>query len=209
MDRLFWVSLIDLGDKNNHIAGLHLPQILYFAAFSTFFGLFRFNSIGSVITFVRLVKRNYVWSVIMVGLMTWTIKNFTIAHLFILADNRHFTFYIWRYFLKVESLRLSYAPIYFYCSYALISTLAEAQSIAWILLYSVSVLMVLVPAPLIEFRYYIIPYLIASINSKKRTRYIWMEIIMYIIVNAGTIYVFLQHPFQWNQDPGSKQRFMW
>jgi alpha-1,2-glucosyltransferase len=38
---------------------------------------------------------------------------------------------------------------------------------------------------------------------------LWLETVWFLAVNAGTGYVFLRWGFQWKQEPGKVQRFMW
>lgn len=69
---------------------------------------------------------------------------------------------------------------------------------------------VLIPSPLLEFRYYLMPYLLWRIHIKspgKAQQY--LELSLYMIVNAVTIWLFLFKPFRWPQEPGVWQRFMW
>jgi alpha-1,2-glucosyltransferase len=35
-------------------------------------------------------------SALVMGFMAYTVKNFTIHHPFLLSDNRHYTFYVWK-----------------------------------------------------------------------------------------------------------------
>ena len=133
----------------------------------------------------------------------------SIAHPFILADNRHYTFYIWRYFLQNEIVRICLAPVYLFCGYAVISALAASHSALWLLLFGISVILVLAPTPLLEFRYYIIPFIIARTNiTKKKTRLIFLEMALYFIVNFVTVFLFIYRPFSWKHEQGV-QRFMW
>jgi len=86
------------------------------------------------------------------------------------------------------------------------------------------VILVIVPAKLIEFRYFIVPFLllrmhmdnVPSENELKDTPK-WLvippkialalEYTIYIMTNVFTFYMFLQKPFQWPS--GEEARFMW
>lgn len=38
---------------------------------------------------------------------------------------------------------------------------------------------------------------------------LWVETLWFVVVNIGTAYVFLYRGFEWPQEPGNVQRFMW
>jgi alpha-1,2-glucosyltransferase len=38
---------------------------------------------------------------------------------------------------------------------------------------------------------------------------LWLETLWFGVVNAGTMWLFLHRGFEWEQEPGSVQRFMW
>ena len=151
----------------------------------------------------------------------------SIAHPFLLADNRHFTFYIWRHVLRHEPIRLGICPLYCICVMLLQRTLAH-KPIMWQIIYLVALSLTLIPSPLIEFRYFIIPYFIWRLNmknvvepedpvdSKKRNRDpppLWWqlpsEVAWYLLINGVAFSLFLFYPFSWSSSPGEVQRFMW
>ncbi len=37
----------------------------------------------------------------------------------------------------------------------------------------------------------------------------WLEVVWYLLVNLVTCYAFLYRGFEWPQEPGNVQRFMW
>lgn len=101
---LIWNGGIVLGDKSNHLATLHIPQLFYFFSFTAFFGIF------SISPFVLKCLRNSLhrrqFSVltclfIILSLLSsfWIVRKYTFEHPFLLADNRHLTFYIWVFLL--------------------------------------------------------------------------------------------------------------
>jgi alpha-1,2-glucosyltransferase len=71
---------------------------------------------------------------------------------------------------------------------------------------------VIVPAPLIEFRYYTIPvYLIAlhcGMGQDHELTKSLLVALIYVVTNVVTMYLFLYRPFQWAHEPGV-QRFIW
>jgi len=75
--------------------------------------------------------------------------------------------------------------------------------------FFVCVACVLVPSPLIEFRYFIVPYVILSlyIRPPATQTATYMEILVFVVVNIITIAVFMYRPF--TAPDGSVGRFMW
>jgi alpha-1,2-glucosyltransferase len=65
------------GDKENHQAVLHYPQILYFYAFSSFFGLISFLKGDTIISFLNFISRHYFITVGIMALFVFWIKNYT------------------------------------------------------------------------------------------------------------------------------------
>lgn len=83
------------------------------------------------------------------------------------------------------------------------------RSRIWVLAYFLACAAVLVPAPLIEFRYYTIPFFIFMLNCGIDDISKWIfSAILYVIVNGFTMYMFLFMPFEWSHESGV-QRFIW
>jgi alpha-1,2-glucosyltransferase len=205
---VFQNGSIVLGDKQNHTASFHLPQFFYFFAFSFGFGFFALEPWQLVAKWLAAIKRNQMSSILLLFVLTYGILNYTHVHPFLLADNRHYTFYVWRYFLSKFWIRLLLIPVYFIAITMIFVRLAETKSFLWLLMFSGSTALCLIPSPLIEFRYYVIPFMIMRLQLKPSTSSIRMEIIFFSIVNAITIYLFLYRPFEWKHESGT-QRFMW
>lgn len=206
----------------------------------------------------------------------------TIVHPFTLADNRHYTFYVFRILVRHPANKYLAVPIYFYSAWAAIiafgglpnvqtpsarprssNTAVRPESprrsnprprlpppsmasvhdrghhiskvLTWLLASTLS----LVTAPLVEPRYFIIPWLIwrfhvtspwptggeAYKKRKKRIRTfkawykavlyarhdhrLWLETVWFLVVNWGVCHVFLHWGFEWPQEKGKVQRFMW
>ncbi|KAG0055840.1 hypothetical protein BGZ83_007273 [Gryganskiella cystojenkinii] len=87
--------------------------------------------------------------------------------------------------------------------------LATEQTILWVIIYTVATALTLIPSPLLEFRYFIAPYLVYRI-SMRQPRGIWlfMELLTYTAFNVFTVYMYLYKPFHWSHQEGL-QRFMW
>jgi len=157
----------------------------------------------------------------------------TIIHSFTLADNRHYVFYVFRVLRRHWTLRYLATPVYVICAWLSIRTVftvptiylkkttaassksvtaQSRQRIAYILVWIVTSALSLVTAPLVEPRYFMIPWVLwrlsASIGTQSRTSLL-LETAWYALVNVVTGYMFLYRTFEWKQEPGGAQRFMW
>jgi alpha-1,2-glucosyltransferase len=107
--------------------------------------------------------------------------------------------------------------------------------VSFILVWLAATSMSLVTAPLVEPRYFIVPWLMWRINLPNELRRednhdrrdgqrqglasrglswvilnrLWIETFWYLFVNLVTCYIFLYKGFAWPQEPGKVQRFMW
>jgi alpha-1,2-glucosyltransferase len=111
--------------------------------------------------------------------------------------------------------------------------------VSFIIVLLVSTALSLVGAPLVEPRYFILPWVIWRLNvpalprsiapsppSRKTTKQsirksvgytspqahdyrLWLETAWFLLINAVTGYIFLYRGFSWPQEPGKVQRFMW
>lgn len=116
---------------------------------------------------------------------------------------------MWRFFLFLI-LILSLWMVLFDNPYLLFSE--NYKSKLWILVLFVGIVGVLVPTPLIEFRYYTIPMYLIALHCRMEQDHEDLESLLvaliYTAVNVSTMYLFLYRPFQWAHEPGV-QRFMW
>jgi alpha-1,2-glucosyltransferase len=93
---------IVLGDRSNHVAIMHFPQVLYFTLFCfAFLPL----DITQYLKYIQITLRRLTKSLgalttfsILLILYYYLVHNYTYAHPFMLADNRHYIFYIWKNF---------------------------------------------------------------------------------------------------------------
>lgn len=203
-----------VGDRENHQASLHLVQVFYFVTFSCFF------SFSSFLFAPKKLKNLISWTksnlklifLVAFPLICVAIRNFTFEHPFLLADNRHYTFYLWsKVFRRHELIKYAVTPVYLACGYLFYRNLTmTGKSVAWLFAYFVCVIVVLVPQKLIEFRYFIVPFYIYRLNINMTTvKEVLVELVFYSIVNVFTIYMFFYKPFYWSNDPTELQRFMW
>lgn len=216
---------------------------------------------------VRLPQLRYmiVFGVLAAAAVKWN----TIVHPFTLADNRHYTFYVFRRLTRPGWIRYAAIAIYATSAWACIQVLGStptppnpllvrdaaedpaedpaattppalplpdtkhAASVSFVLIWLATSAMHLVSAPLVEPRYFILPWLFwrlhvplkqpgrpGNVAASFRARAfhalwtrndlrLWLETAWFLAVNAATGYVFLNWEFEWPSEPGRVQRFMW
>jgi alpha-1,2-glucosyltransferase len=285
------------GDKSNHVATIHLPQMLYIWPLMFFFSaplivpiaisfLQNLVSLLSIPLFPRLIRKYLLVSsyiVVALAAILLIIRYNTIVHPFTLADNRHYMFYVFRYtILRHPLVRYALAPIYPICAYLVYLTLSEpwqpdsssvletkisngtiqkqpekqpeiilkrddkeeGPTTSFLIVVLATTTLSLITAPLVEPRYFIIPWVIWRLNvpplpsrsspsltkqNPRRTRRpsdavvefirywgweghdyrLWLETAWFLLINLVTGYIFLYRGFEWPQELGMVQRFMW
>ena len=266
------------GDKENHIASIHLAQMLYIWPYFIFFSFpilypIPLNALIFQDVLPGFLRRGpmkqhlprLVVSIPIMAAMLAVVHFNTIVHPFTLADNRHYMFYVFRILLRFPSLKYLAVPIYFVSAWVCLSAMGQGVSrtplkttktptqprvlapppaavstrASFLLIWLLTTTLSLSTAPLVEPRYFILPWLtwrmhIAAVSSSSsqaeqsrdedngRTENgtpdstydwfdhtLWLESIWFIIINAVTGYTFLYKGFSWPQEPGKVQRFMW
>lgn len=172
----------------------------------------------------------------------------TIIHPFTLADNRHYVFYVFRILRQHPAIKYLAVPAYFLCAWLVLATLrpssrmeergrqeqkesqptkAKADSkpcqASFIIVWLASTALSVVTAPLVEPRYFIVPWLMWRLHvptmaaSLPRTRpagrvsldvRLGLETAWHLIINAAVGYLFLYRGFAWPSEPGKTQRFL-
>ncbi|KAJ5465444.1 CAZyme family GT59 [Penicillium desertorum] len=111
--------------------------------------------------------------------------------------------------------------------------LLEAPRVSFVLVWLAATSLSLITAPLVEPRYFIIPWVMWRVHlpplpclfrdretrprteeARRRSDIIvnspkFVETVWFLIINLITGYVFLYKGFEWPQEPGKTQRFMW
>ncbi|CAO3700330.1 unnamed protein product [Rhizopus microsporus] len=208
---LVWNGGIVLGDKSNHMAGLHFPQLFYFTSFLSFFTLPFWNT-QQITQFVyQLTIKRVVYSLISTMIALYLVHKYTYEHPFILSDNRHYSFYVWRKIYKRHwSIKYLLTPLYIISGQLNLHKLGKETTFLFILGYLITLILTLVPSPLLEFRYFIIPALFYMIHTPPpSTRSTVLALLLYICIQASTMYLFIYKPFVWQNEPNELQRFIW
>ena len=301
--------LTHVGDKSNHVATLHLAQVLYVWPYITFFSipltypylLQGTTALLAAIPIVAALEYNMIFKrkqvpprplVAVLGLVVTAlvVRYSTFVHPFTLADNRHYTFYVFRILLRHPSIRYLVTPVYVITAWSVTQALGghteiklshgshhkgqpahlsaskrddptgktkspptqplklnhassgEGSTISFVVVWFATTLLQLATAPLVEPRYVIVPWIMWRLRVpqaappellKRETlkmdaqarlsiygrlkqvfRYhkdhrLWLETAWFLAINAFTGYMFLYRGFEWPQEPGKVQRFMW
>ncbi|WCJ27065.1 Dol-P-Glc:Glc(2)Man(9)GlcNAc(2)-PP-Dol alpha-1 2-glucosyltransferase [Euphorbia peplus] len=209
-----WNGSVVLGAKEAHVVSPHFAQIMYFGVVSALATAPLHFSLGQGAYLSRSFWKNkplsfcLVLAALTVGFLS--VHFFSIAHPYLVADNRHYPFYLWRKIVKAHWLmKYILVPLYVYSWFSIFSVLGKVRPKIWILAYFLATSAVLVPAPLIEFRYYTIPFYFLVLNSRVSDNQSWIMMgMIYMVINVFTMGMFLFRPFYWNHEPGI-QRFIW
>ncbi|MBA0713455.1 hypothetical protein Golax_012489 [Gossypium laxum] len=211
---LLWNGSVVLGAKEAHAVSPHFAQIMYFSIVSTLFAAPLHFTIGHALDLFQSFWKNRLLGFLLLFLASiaslLSVHFFSIAHPYLLADNRHYTFYLWRKIIKFHwSMKYLLVPFYVYSWFSIFRLLGKTRMRIWTLVYFFATSAVLIPAPLIEFRYYTIPFYFFILHTSINDSRSWLLIgILYTVLNAFTMTMFLFRPFHWDHEPGV-QRFIW
>lgn len=178
--------------------------------FSLFFAIFSPSVVLTHLDSALKTLRNY-WKLCLLTttLLAIVIYLNTIIHPYMLADNRHYLFYIWnRFYGRFWWFRFIMVPFYL-LSMTILYRSISARSAGFKLIFCLCTIISIALQQLIEIRYFIIPFLIARLfmNSVK-FKFVMLDLIFYLIVNAIVFYVFATKEIYW-KDYNHVQRLIW
>lgn len=211
---------IVVGDKDNHVPVRHFMQPLYFVLYCTIClapAYWTPKTMRRTLakTLTSTVFKTAALLITLAAIIVFSICKGTLVHPFLLADNRHYTFYLWRRVVNYTPwMRYALVPAYMYTILALNALFAGScgkragQRPIERVLFAATVAIVLIPAHLIEFRYYTIAfYAVFMMNSTPSVVALAVTAGGFAVCNALTLYIFVMRPFQWGD--GSVARFLW
>lgn len=216
---------ITFGDKENHQLNLHLVQVFYCLAFIAIITWPVWLLPQRIRSYIRFtITSNYGANAAMTALsflvIHYIIDNFTVVHPFLLADNRHYTFYIYRRILSHRYSQLITVPFYHFSIWVVASTLQKnnrplALSSVSIITFFAAIVITVIPLPLFEPRYYIMPLVIFRLYVQPENEPFsrqWrhaVEFIWNMAVNVATFAVFFGYEFKWESEGNAIQRIIW
>ncbi|KAI8062422.1 alpha-2-glucosyltransferase Alg10 [Gongronella butleri] len=208
---LVWNGSIVLGDKANHVAGLHLPQLLYFTSFLSLLAAPLTLSLTILDQLTRISVASFLSMLLAMAAMVYMVQFHTYEHPFLLSDNRHYSFYVWKNIYRRHwTVRYALIPLYTISGWWNVLCLSQHVTLLWMVGFVATLALTLVPSPLLEFRYFILPFLFYCVHlPSPSVRRLLLTIAFYTSLNTLTLHLFLYRPFRWPQNPDEWQRFMW
>lgn len=205
---VYWNGSIVVGDKSAHEATIHTPQLLYFLLFYGVFGLP--YVISKLLSTLKLILREKILVLILGIIFSLMVHHNTIVHPYLLADNRHFTFYIWnRWYGKYDFAMYVMVPVYIFLLFSIYDNLRDHNCISFLLPCTVSLVLALALQKLIEIRYFLIPFTVLRLRfGKPSFAVIISEFVWFSIINGAAFAVFFTKEVYW-KDFDYAQRIIW
>jgi len=200
---LLWNGSIVLGDKSAHQATIHLPQLFYFSLVCAAFSPAIF--LKYIPKFVKNILCNKICILVGIVAIAAAVHFNSMAHPYLLADNRHYTFYLWKRLTSAKVLKYLLVPVYLFCLSCIINSLKGRGSF-FQLLFAFCVFASLVPQMLLEPRYFVIPYVMFRLHVPQQdTLSNLANLFVAVAVNCATVYVYVFCPFA----KETKVHFIW
>lgn len=203
-----WNGSIVVGDKAAHTASLHAPQLLYFALFVLVFGVAVWPPLLPQV--LHNVRAHWFRWAAVTAACTLAVALNTIEHPYLLADNRHYTFYVWnRFYGAHAAARFAAVPAYVLGLAAIDASLAANRTAGFRGCLTVCTVAALCFQQLIEVRYFLVPYMWVRLHAGPVGRW-WLlaELLWCAALNGGAFYVFGTKEIYW-ADFEAVQRLIW
>ncbi|KAK7101832.1 dol-P-Glc:Glc(2)Man(9)GlcNAc(2)-PP-Dol alpha-1,2-glucosyltransferase-like [Littorina saxatilis] len=200
---------IVVGDRTNHRPCLNFPQLFYFLFVTAFFSCMHMISVPKVKDFLHYCLHQPYRLVVFVVIAVVWISQFTFIHEYNLADNRHYNFYfLSKLVLRNKFFKFLLIPAYYY-AYVTAMRLLHHKNVFWKVSFLICVCANMIPQRLVEFRYFILPYLIFRLNMQMPSKsHLMMEVLFYFAINVFTVCMYCYKPIHW-PNSGVPQRFIW
>lgn len=153
------------GDHEHHKLSAHPNQLLYLALFSVLnIPITLGEYISSVSTFFQRIyisRHALAAYLFLLSISIILVDQFTLIHPFIRDDNRHFTFYIYRYLLKPTFPKFTLCLAYAFSFHFLFKQVVNSElKLMRFILWLGATTAYLCLGELVEFRYFAIPFLL-------------------------------------------------
>ena len=227
--RVYNEGRLVFGDHSHHKMTLHPNQLLYLALFCV---LNLPISLGDYITAIgKFFQRIYISRhalaafLFLLSLSIVLVDKYTLIHPFIRDDNRHFTFYIYRYFLKHWGPKYALCLAYAFAFHFLFKQMVNSElKLMRFILWLGACFGYICLSELVEFRYFGAPFLMLCFEIENRNfaidvegvhkgesrltpkeKMLWTTLFK-AVVNAAVLGMFLFWEFSGDYGSG---RFMW
>lgn len=134
----------------------------------------------------------------------------TIVHPYLLADNRHYTFYVWnRFYGAFDAARYLAVPLYVLGLVTVHQAIAHNKTAGFQLCFWICTTVALVFQPLIEVRYFLVPFVMLRLHAQALDmRAVFLELAVYLCINSITFYLFATKEIVWTNFD-DVQRLIW
>lgn len=169
------------------------------------------NSLQQFRSTVKALLSEKLIVIFLTGVFVIIVKWNTLVHPYLLADNRHYTFYIWqRFYHRYSWFKYAMCPVYVAGLMSLHQGLKHLRS-SFKIMFWLSVILVLCFQRLLEVRYFLIPFVLFRLNTRPNPKNRipqWLELGFYVVLNALTFYIFFTKEIKWHnfREP---QRIIW
>lgn len=137
----------------------------------------------------------------------------TVVHPYLLADNRHYTFYVWnRFYGRHQLAKYLIIPVYV-VTLSLMQQNLHKMSATLSIPFLAALFVTIALQSLIEVRYFLVPFLFLRLFSKdsREKNYfllLGLECLFYVAVNAISFHLFFTKEIRWS-DFEEVQRIIW
>ena len=127
------------------------------------------NSINQFFQRIYVSRHSLATYLFLLSISIILVDKYTIIHQFIIDDNRHYTFYIYRYIIKHQIFRYSLCFVYAFSFYFMYKQVVNSElKLMRFILWIGATFGYICLTPLVEFRYYSIPFLMISFELENK-----------------------------------------
>lgn len=162
---------------------------------------------------LQQILRRWKLNVLLICALFLVVHFNTIVHPYLLADNRHYIFYVWNRFLGRHAVSKYLAIPVYTVALNLLQQNLQKMNVSLSHLFIIGLVATIGMQSLIEVRYFLLPYLFLRLFSKdaKDRRYpiyLGLELLFYTVINCGSFYLFFTKEIRW-KDFSEIQRIIW
>ena len=128
---------------------------------------------------------------------------FSLGHIFVLSDNRHYTYYLWKRMLSSRPLRMCLGFVYYPCAYTFFKRMEAKKGTLWTAGFAAAAGLTLIPSPLLELRYFTPAVALALLvmgggdeDASRGAKFIdcavlWYNVFLCGLANATVLFIYL------------------